>query len=124
MADEYATGYVVYQGLALSEVSDIDFDEESGDQEVVTILKGLAGHSNGAAKVKLTLKSAIPAAGMEVDFAEICRKHRTIEVRFRCAGVEATAQGRVMNAKRSVSANNPSALDVTFNGKVTSSVRV
>lgn len=124
MATDYATGYIMYAGAALTEASEVDFEEESNDKPVDTILKGRSGYSSGAEACKVTIKSAIPRAGYEVNFHQICRKHQTIQVRFRIAGVERTAEGRIMSVKSSYGVNGAAALDVTIDGKVIAEVAV
>lgn len=124
MAADYAVGYILYEGQPLTQVSEIDFEEESNDKAVDTILLGRAGYSSGAEACKVTIKSAIPRAGYEKNFHRTCRLHQTVQVRFRLAGVERTCEGRIMSVKSTTSVNNASALDVTIDGKVISEIAV
>jgi hypothetical protein len=124
MASDYAVGYIMYNGQALTEVSEVDFEEESNDKPVDTLVRGRSGYSSGAETCKVTLKSAIPRPGYEVNFHTLCRTHQTVQVRFRIAGVERTAEGRIMTAKSSTSVGSASSVDVTIDGKVIAEIAV
>lgn len=124
MATDYSIGYLMYAGGPLTEATEIDWEEVSGDKPIETILKGRSGHSNGPESIRCTLKSAVPRLGFETPFLRICRTHTTIQLRFRVAGVEMTAEGRVDSVKATVSSSNPTGLDVSFDGKVIADVAV
>lgn len=125
MADtDYAVGWVIYNGQALTEATEVDFEEESNDKAVDTILKGRSGYSSGPETCKLTLKSAVPLKGYEVNFHALCRLHKTVRVRYRMAGLERTVEGRIMTVKSSYGVGGAAALDVSIDGKVVSEVAV
>ena len=63
--------FVLYNGRPVLQASSIDFSVETDNKDVNTMLLGRAGHSAGAKSVKLSVSSAVPADGPEVDWVGI-----------------------------------------------------
>ncbi len=121
MADEYSKPFtVILQGQPLAEVSQITTKTDSGDKPVMTLAQGLAGFSDGPAQCELTGKSALPLAGFEADFAELCMLHVTRQFQIRLANKILTVKGRFMSVTESSSVENPNEVDFTFHGRIVS----
>ena len=106
----------MYRGQALTEVGETTWKCDSQDKLVETLLKGAAGHSDGATKTTCSFKSAIPKKGLEADFITICIEKLTIELRFRIANMILSAKGRIINWQAGTSVNNPNSFEVEFEG--------
>lgn len=115
---EYSRPFTIaYLGAALAEAESVEVNGSSNDKPVRTLRKGLAGFSNGAEEVALTIRNAIPLAGYERDFEDLCQLHVTVQFTVRKANVVDTYEGRVMSTAASSSVDAPNALNVTFSGK-------
>lgn len=99
-----------------------DFDLESGDNEVFTLDDGLAGHSDGAARAKLTLRQAIPQGGYQIDWNALIISHTTIYPTVKIGGKSYSCRGRVMSAATGSKVNDANMVNVTMSLKVLSSV--
>lgn len=64
----YTLLFAVTNGNLLAEEQQVDITRTSGAQRVMTVAKGFAGLSPGAALCEIDVKNAIPAGGFEVDF--------------------------------------------------------
>lgn len=111
-------GFIKYQGRAIQEFTSVEKDEASNDMPVKTNLLGMAGHSDGAEEVSLTINSAIPRRGTTVNWAGLARSHTTITLDFVIGGVTTTTEGRVMTVKDASSPDRPNAKDIGFHGRV------
>lgn len=115
---EYSRPFVIaYLGAALAEAESVEVNGSSNDKPVRTLRKGLAGFSNGAEEVGLTIRNAIPLTGYERDFEDLCQLHVTVQFTVRKANVVDSYEGRIMSTAASSSVDAPNALNVTFSGK-------
>lgn len=101
-------------------VEEDSLEVSSGDNPVYTTALGLAGFSDGAEEAKVTMSGAVPASGMEVNWAALCLAHVTTELTFKYATVSYTMKGRLLSAKTASPAKNPMKWDISFHGRVTS----
>lgn len=115
---EYSRPFTIaYLGAALAEAESVEVNGSSNDKPVRTLRKGLAGFSNGAEEVGLTIRNAIPLTGYERDFEDLCQLHRTVQFTVQKANVIDTYEGRILSTAASSSVDAPNALNVTFSGK-------
>lgn len=122
---EYSKPYLIaYRGAALAEVDSVDVTFTSNDKPVKTMLKGLAGFSDGAEEVSMNFSSAVPLAGFEVDFAALCMGHRTVQFAVKEARAITTLEGRLMTVGSKSGVDNPNGLSMTFTGKMLSRIMV
>lgn len=63
---------VAFGGQFLEDLTSFEINQEANPQKIVTILKGLAGKSDGPAEVNIRLTAAIPLGGPEYDFWNTC----------------------------------------------------
>lgn len=120
---EYSKPYLLaYRGTVLAEIDSIDVTFTSNDKPVKTLLKGLAGFSDGAEEVSMNGSSAVPLAGFEVDFSALCMGHRTIQFTVREARAITTFEGRLMSTNSKSGVDNPNGLSFSFTGKMLSRI--
>ena len=91
---------------------------DSGDQEIDTLILGMAGFSDGATKISVSGEFAIPSTGLEYDFPTTCATHTTIDVGYRTGGRTYQCRGRVLKADMSTDPNKPSTISVDFKGSI------
>lgn len=63
----YSLLYVVTNGTLLAEEQSVDMSRTSNAQTVLTVAKGFAGVSPGAAMIEVDVTNAIPSGGFEFD---------------------------------------------------------
>lgn len=115
---KYAGAAEVYlNGRLLAELVSFRTTLESGDQEVVTMRKGLAGFSDGPPRVEATFDTAIPKAGFEADYQKAIEDKATVRVAWIIAGKRRQAEGRIMTLDTDQGVNNPAGATCRFVGK-------
>ena len=63
MALYSAPGFIDYDGVPALQPNSVDFNIETDNKDVNTLLLGRAGHSAGSKSVKASVMSAVPQAG-------------------------------------------------------------
>lgn len=91
MAIYSAPGFVSYAGVPALQPNSVDFSIETDNKDVHTLLLGRAGHSAGSKSVKASVNSAIPQAGMEMDWVGIGNAQAEISLGFHLAARSTTA---------------------------------
>ena len=114
--DQYAVGYIFVDGQLLAEALSVDLDYQTGNQIVVTQYKGFAGVSPGADRTMITVKSAIPKAGLELNVYDIAKNRTPVEFVIFAAGNKRTSTGFIQGVKESFGVDTPSSLDFDFEG--------
>lgn len=114
--DQYAVGYIFIDGQLLTEALNVDLDFQTGNQIVVTQAKGFAGVSPGAKRTMITVKSAIPKAGLEYNAYDAANNNTVVEFVVFAGGKRRTSTGFIMNVKESFGVDTPSSLDFDFEG--------
>lgn len=115
--DTYAQGFVFVDGQLLMEALNVDVDYQTGNQIVVTQYKGFAGVSPGADRTMITVKSAIPKAGIELNVYELAKNKTPVEFVVFAGGAKRTSTGFIMNVKESFGVDTPSSIDFDFEGE-------
>jgi hypothetical protein len=118
MADEYSgPPQLTLDGIPVLEIEDIKVTIKTNDNEVVTLVGGLQGFSNGANVQEINFSSAIPLAGFEIDYMELARLKRTKTWGVKIAGKVIKVRGRFMDVEVAISPNAPNKLSGSFKGK-------
>lgn len=63
----YAIILPFHQGTLMAEADQVSIDRDFGNKPAITIAKGMAGMTKGAAEMKVSIRSAVPQAGVEWD---------------------------------------------------------
>jgi len=111
-------GRVYLRGVLVAMASDVGFDGESGDQEVMTNAEGFAGFSDGVDKVSLSFENAIPADGFEQDWMTLTTGHVDVRCSVQIATVRYEVEGRFTRTNIKTTVNSPSGANVSFTGKL------
>lgn len=87
---------------------------KSGDSPVYTLEDGLAGFSDGAHEMEITLKQAIPQDGLQIDWIGLAVSHQTVRPKYVVGGRYYSCEGRVTSAAPSSKVNTANMVDVTL----------
>lgn len=104
-------GFVQFNGRIVATVTECTCTANSDDKPVRTLIGGEVGYSDGAEYLEIDGKGAVPAAGYEVDFMDLCLRHLDCEITFNHAGKALTGVGRITASQATTSVDNPSAID-------------
>lgn len=107
-------------GVQILTASESSFAVKSNDSPVYTLAEGLAGFSDGAAEVTISLQTPIKTTGIEVDWAGLILDHVTIDMSYNLGGREYVVRGRVLDANMDSAVNQPNKAAMSFHGRVIS----
>ena len=107
---------VFFNGTALEEVSDITVTLDTGQTEVFTVTKGLAGFCAGAMKVTAHVSGAIPIGGPEIDFWNIAMRMENCTLQVGVGQADFMSTGRIMNVSFSGGTSNPASVEFDWTG--------
>jgi hypothetical protein len=111
-------GFVLYSGRPVLQASSIDFSIDTDNKDVNTLLLGRAGHSAGSKSVKASVNSAIPQAGMEIDWVGIGNAQAEISLGFHLAGKVYNCRGDVRSVKLGTSVDKANEVSFEFSGRI------
>ncbi len=109
-------GFIRYNGRNILQSKKIDFDFDSQNNDVNTSLLGRAGHSVGPKKVTVSIESAVPLAGLEVDWIGICDAQGEITIDFVLARKTYTCTGDLRKAGLGTSVGEANSSSLEFHG--------
>jgi hypothetical protein len=116
--DQYSgTAQVIFNNRVLAECDEATCNIMSQNQEVNTFKKGLAGFSRGPTKVEISLGSAVPIAGYEVDYEDLCVKKLPCVVVMIDAGKRRRYEGWIDTVDKARSTSASAKATVKFIGK-------
>ena len=99
-------------GAMLAEEARVTIDRETNAQNVLTVAKGFAGLSPGAAMMMITIESAIPAAAFELNPGFKMKNLVVTEFTFAAAGSVLTTKGFIVSDNLAHAVNSESKLDM------------
>ena len=73
-------------GRTIAEATSSTMRASSGGKPVFTMIKGLAGPSNGPESGECEIESAVPKAGLDLDFIGILKRKEEVEIVVRSHG--------------------------------------
>lgn len=113
----YGVLYVLADGKLLTEHASATMTRSSGSQQVMTVHKGPAGESPGSLTCEIDVTSAVPAAGLEVDFGEAMRTTKEVELALSGPGGKvAVSRGFVISDTIKHGVNSEATYDFKFRG--------
>ncbi len=118
MAEYSKQGYVLLNGVIVTEVSQCRFRIASNDKPVRTLTKGLSGFSNGAEECSIEFQSAIPLVGFEREFNALTRSHTTVRVGFKIANKQYECEGRFMDSDTTTDVDSANGVALSFMGRI------
>lgn len=110
----YTNIEVFREGALLTEENSVRITRDAGIKEVFTTARGFAGISKGAAMMKVQIRNAVPAAGVEYDPGRDMATASLVEFTFFRAGKQMTGKFYVMQdeTEHSVSAESQLSFDL------------
>ena len=118
MALYSAPGFIDYNGVPALQPNSVDFNIETDNKDVNTLLLGRAGHSAGSKSVKASVMSAVPAAGLEIDWVGIAESQQEINLSFHLAGKVYNCKGDVRTVKLGTSTDKANEVSFEFSGRI------
>lgn len=117
----YTAAFVYVNGALLAEEASVTVNRSTNSQQVITVSKGYAGESPGAAMCEVTVESAVPAADFELDTVvgkpmEI-EQLKVVEFTIFAAGSTLSFKGFIISDNFSHAANTESKLSFSARGQ-------
>lgn len=113
----YTAAFVYVNGALLAEEASVTVNRSTNSQQVITVAKGYAGESPGAAMCEITVESAVPAADFELDPSKFLGELRVTEFTVFAAGNTLTFKGFIISDNFSHAANTESKLSFSARGQ-------
>jgi len=121
MATVYSgPGFVTINAVPVLQSSSIDFDVDTQNKDVQTLLLGTAGFSVGPQKVMVRVDNAIPQSGMEFNWVALALAQQVVTLGFRLAGTTYTCTGDIRTVKAGTKVADANTVSWEFHGKITS----
>ncbi len=114
----YDQVYAYINGALLAENISVGVSLEGTDQDVMTIVKGLAGFTPGPDSVKVSFENVIPAAGFEVNTwnMQVNKEIVELKLQFGSSGLSLTSEGRIDGNKIDAGVSKSTSLNFDFTG--------
>lgn len=112
----YTAASVYVNGSLLAEEASVQVKRATNSQQVITVAKGYAGESPGAAMCEVTVESAVPADDFELNPGKFMSELAVVEFTIFAAGNTLTFKGFVTEDNFSHAANSESKLSFSARG--------
>lgn len=116
--NDYATFGCSVNGGQVVELTSISKTTESGQLEIFTLARGLAGFSPGQGKCTIGLGYTIPVGGFEFNFDEAVANGTPVTVQLWVGPHSYNGNGKFTQGELSQSVGGASAGTVTFTGSL------
>lgn len=113
----YTAAFVYVNGALLSEEASVTVSRATNSQQVITVAKGYAGESPGAAMCEITVESAVPAGDFELNPDKFMTDLKVVEFTVFAAGNTLTFKGFIISDNFSHAANTESKLSFQARGQ-------
>lgn len=110
----YSNAYVSIDGKLLVEEASVTLEKKSGLNPVFTVAGGLAGMSQGASTIEVTVDNAVPSIDFEFNPDMYMRTGAVVEVGVVMASRQSVFKGFITDATYSHSVNDASKLSMKF----------
>lgn len=111
-------GKIYFGAQLLAEATRVRFSVSGNNRRVRTMQKAAAGRSRGAVESEVSIDSAVPLAGMEVEFIEICINNENVRVVVDVAGQQFQIDGWVEDSEVTQGVDDTAGVSATvFGGK-------
>lgn len=112
----YTNASVYVNGGLLAEEASVQVSRATNSQQVITVAKGYAGESPGAAMCEITVESAVPADDFELNPGKFMGENQIVEFTVFAAGNTLTFKGFIISDNFSHAANTESKLSFQARG--------
>lgn len=116
MAVYSGPAFIRYNGRPILQSNKVTLDFQSNNNDVNTSLLGRAGHSTGAKKVVVSVESAVPIGGLEVDWIGLCDAQAEVALDFVFARRTYSCTGDIRSANLSHSVDDANAVNFELHG--------
>lgn len=113
----YSSAAIFVDGSLLSEASEVNIETNPALVEIMTMQKGFAGVSPGAEKTSISVTSAVPRVGFELDYLDKCQGVKVVEVTVFAHGKKTTCKGFLSNVKQTYGVNKEATVSFDFIGQ-------
>jgi|WetSurMetagenome_2_1015567.scaffolds.fasta_scaffold02064_15 hypothetical protein len=115
----YSNIIVLREGTLLTEENQVRITRDFANREIFTVARGLAGIVKGAAIMRINIRNAVPAKGVEYDPGPDGAAAKPKEFTFIRGAQQLTGKMIVMQDETSHQANNESELNFDMVGPLT-----
>ena len=114
LGDYEGPGKVFFNNNLLAESQSVRMNFNGNNTRVKTMKRGLAGRSRGAFETEFSIDSAVPLAGLEVDFINLCVTNANVTVSIDLAGKRVAVDGWIESTDVEQSTDSPA--QISFSG--------
>ncbi len=115
---DYARLACFYQNNALTQVTSIALNTESGQQRVDLLNEGLGGWTPGSGSVSIEIGFVVPIGGQEDEFQEDCATGAYVTMQIPIGRKSYIGKGKVTSVKISQSTNASTEGSFTWEGEL------
>lgn len=113
----YEKGALFKDGALLAETTDFNFEHDPQLQPIFTQQKGFAGISPGAEITRISVNSAVPRVGFEVDYLASLQGLTVVEMTLFGHSQKTTCKGYITNVKQQFGVNQAASVSFDFIGE-------
>jgi hypothetical protein len=113
----YTLGEIYVNGSKLAEEASLTVNRKTNSQIVLTVAKGYAGESPGAAMCEIDVVNAVPAAAFEMDPGDFMNGLKVVEFTFFVASKTLTFKGFIIDDNFSHAVNSEAKLTFKARGE-------
>jgi hypothetical protein len=104
---DYAKLAILYNGNALTQLTSLEHETNSGQQRIDLLNEGLSGFTPGSGDCTINIGYAVPIGGAEATFQEDCASGTYVTLQMFQGVKSYIGRGKILNNKVSQSTNNP-----------------
>ncbi len=114
-------GVLLYNGTPVLQASSVELSVDTGNNDVVTLHLGRAGHSPGAKKIQLSVENAVPLEGYEIDWIGLANSQAEVQLGLQTVqGKIYGLTGDVRTARYRTGVDNANSLSMEYHGIIVS----
>ncbi len=113
----YSNAFVTFDGKLLVQEAQVTVEKKSGLNPVFTVALGLAGMTQGASTVEITIEEAVPSADFEINPDPYMRTGQVVEVGIIMGGRQSVHKCFLTDATFSHGTNDASKVSMKFLGR-------
>lgn len=114
----YSVMYILVEGALLAQHGSASLTRTTGSSEVKSVALGYCGETPGAPMGELSIKSAVPVAGLEFDAGKVMIAMKPVEIGLLSHGKQATFKGFIIKDAVSHSVGSEESYDFDARGQM------
>lgn len=112
----YSKVSIYVNSFLLAEAVDVQVSRQTNSSQIITIEKGYAGESPGAAMCTISVKNAVPSSDFELDPGKFMTDNKVVEFTVFAGGRTLVFKGFIISDNFSYAANSESSLSFEARG--------